>query len=151
MNRSLFAFLPLLAIGCATPTSGEYLFEETASSSDCPEVDEDTDAEPTENEPVTVTVSEDKATVTIFDIDFPLEGTSFEGEVFNETTDYNESGLDAVVTIYSDISGNWVSSSKITGTQTFSSSCEGAYCTDMEGMGAAFCSGSSDYEANLQE
>ncbi|MDP2307340.1 MAG: hypothetical protein Q8P18_15040 [Pseudomonadota bacterium] len=150
MNRSMLAFLPLLAIGCATPTSGDYLFEETASTSDCPEV-EDTGGEPVEAEPVAVLVSEDKATVTIYEIDFPLEGTSFEGVMFDEETDYNSSGLDAIVAIYSDIAGTWVSSSKISGTSTFETSCTGTYCADLEAAGAAFCSGSTDWDATLQE
>lgn len=150
MNRSMFAFLPLLAIGCATPTSGDYLFEETASTTDCPEA-EDTGGEPAENEAVSVLVSEDKATVTIYDVEFPLEGTSFEGVLLDEETDYNSSGLDAIVTIYADMAGTWVTSSKITGTGTFETSCTGTYCTDIEAAGASFCSASSDWDATLQD
>ncbi len=146
MNRSLFAFLPLLAIGCVTPTSGEYIFEETASTSDCQKSESETS-----NEPITVTVSEDKSTVTIADIEYPLEGTSFEDVVMDEETDYNESGIDAIVSFYGDFGGTWVSNSKITGTSSFAATCEGPACADLEAQGAEFCSASSDWEGNLQE
>jgi hypothetical protein len=151
MTRSFLFLAPLLAIGCATPTSGDYLFTEVSTTTDCPEV-EDTGGEEAEAEPVAVTVNDDKTTVTLFEIEFPLEGTSFEGELFDMVTDYNETAaLDAITTYHSDLSGQWVSSSKISVETTSSSSCEGEYCTDLEEAGAAFCSATVEWEATLEE
>jgi hypothetical protein len=136
---------------CATPTTGDYLFEEVSTTTDCPEV-EDTGGEEAEAEPVHVTVNADKTTVTLFEAEFPLDGTAFEGELYNIVTDYNETAsLDAVTTYHSDLAGQWVSSSKITGTTTSDSSCEGEYCADFEAAGATFCTATVEWEATLEE
>lgn len=151
MTRSFLFLAPLLAIACATPTSGDYLFEEVSTTSDCPEV-EDTGGEEAENEPVAVTVNDDKTTVTLSEIEYPLEGTSFEGEIVNIVTDYNETAsLDAITTLSADLAGQWVSSSKITVTTTVDFTCEGEYCTDLEDAGQTFCSTTVEMEGTLQE
>ncbi|MFN7142225.1 MAG: hypothetical protein ACK4YP_00490 [Myxococcota bacterium] len=151
MIRSALFLLPLLAIGCATPTSGDYLFEETSTTTDCPDSGEDTGGDETENEPVTITVSEDKATVTISDIDCPLDGTSFECIFADEETDYNESGMDAIVGIYSDLVGTWVSSSKINATSFTEVTCTGTACADLEAMGTTFCSATVEMSGTLEK
>lgn len=151
MIRSALFLLPLLAIGCATPTSGDYLFEETKTTTDCPDEGGEDTGEDTENEPVTITVSEDKSTVTISDIDCPLDGTSFECIFADEETDYNESGMDAIVGIYSDLVGTWVSSSKINATSTTEVTCEGTACADLEEMGTSFCSATVEMSGTLQK
>lgn len=151
MMRSFLFLAPLLAIGCATPTSGDYLFEEVSTTTDCPEV-EDTGGEEAENEPIEVTVNDDKTTVTFSEIEFPLEGTSFEGELANIVTDFNETdSLDAITTLTADLAGQWVSSSKITVTTTVDFTCEGEYCTDLEDSGAFFCSSTVEMEGTLEE
>lgn len=149
MRRLLFSSSAVLAIGCATPTSGDYTFEETGSVTTCPATAAAADdAAP---DPVSVVVSDEEATVTILGVEFPLVGNSFRGIVIAQENDYTDAGIDASVSTYSDMAGSWVSNSRITGTQSFETTCEGSYCVEMEARGAIYCGGTIEFEATRIE
>lgn len=155
MTRTLLSSIALFAfVGCATPTSGDYLFEAVGdATTDCEATEEDTDAEEAENEPVAIEVNEDATEMTYGEGDgaltCPLDGTSFLCS-FELEVDYNElMQVDAVVNFSVEMDGKWATSSKITGTSTGGTSCTGEGC-DEATMGE-FCTTSQDFEATLQE
>ncbi|MDP2317103.1 MAG: hypothetical protein Q8P41_29695 [Pseudomonadota bacterium] len=150
MRSIVFAFA---LVGCASPTTGEYLFEEVSTTTDCPEV-EDTGGEPAENEPVAVKVSDEGDSVSIGGFDCPLDGNTFTCEYEPTVVDYSTFGTDlvAVATFTAGSTGTWVSSSKISGTSESSSTCEGADCATTESdYGAVYCTTTTEYEGLLQD
>lgn len=147
MFRTLL-FVPFFAIGCASPTSGDYLFTNSNLETDCPTGD-DTDTGTVENDPVGVKVNDEGTEVVIAGGDpCPLDGNTY---TCSSSAESDIPSYDATIVISSESTGTWVSNSKITGTGSYGTSCTGADCASLEEIGYTFCSSSFDFEGVLEE
>lgn len=148
MFRSVLFALPLVAVGCATPTSGTYAIVYGEAESDCES--SDTGASDNESEELDIEVNDDATEVNLgsFEEPCPLEGLTFTCTSSFET-DYGDMGAgDAVVTLDTEVTGTWKSSSTIEGTLGFDITCAGADC---ETLGVESCSTSGPWTGTLQE
>jgi hypothetical protein len=139
------AVLTLLLVGCGHAESGDYTLTHDPVEGDCP-----LDPVIPFDETMTVTVASDNSQVTLLDVPIPLQGSTFEGAIFDDVTDYHTSGLDAVVTRHDAISGRWGIWGNLSGTLTWDLSCDGDYCDTLEVGGVAFCAGSVKWKAKAE-
>lgn len=149
MIRASLFVLPLLAVGCATPTSGTYDVVFGDTETDCESSDTGDDGE-VEDAELEITVNDDATEVELagYEEPCPLDGVTFTCSA-ELVTDYNELGAgDAVVTIASEVTGTWKSNSTIDGTTSLDLSCEGGDC---EALGVQTCSSSTTWSGTLQE
>lgn len=147
MIRSLLLALPLLAVGCATPTSGTYDIVIDSTSSDCPEGDDSGDDALTYTWDIEVSEAGDQVLIGGDQV-CALDGTTFTCST-QESVDYAELGLgDAVVTIATDNTGTWTSNTRIVGSGGVATTCAGADC---ESLGIVACGTSTEWTGTLQE
>jgi len=118
--------LPFLLLACApaeiAPEAGVYLFAEVNGTATC-------EGDTFGTESLRVGVVEDPPAVVILDVELPLDGLAFAGELWSTSEDYNELyGADAIVTDAGSIEGAWASDTVIEGSYYASISCFGSDC-----------------------
>ena len=153
MIRALALSVLVALIGlpaCFNPVSGDYTFSSGDFTSDCPDTGGTT--EDTGDSTSSVTISDDKATMTIGDgdgaEDCDLTGKNFTCPTDPFVFDFSDMGYDAVSTTDIDVSGHWTSNTSFETQADFSTSCDGADC---ESLGVPTCSGSATGSAELAE
>lgn len=151
--------LPLSFVALAAcsfePVSGDYLFEEVSSESDCPETDTGGDTGETEAEPVAISVNAEKTTMTIGEgdgaYDCTLDGKSYDcptEDIVMNGADLG--GYDYVYTLAMAIYGEWTSNESLDMHMDMTSTCEGTEC-ETEYWSFPNCSASAVAEGTLVE
>jgi hypothetical protein len=145
--RLVLFLLGVFTLACASPTSGDYVFETTDYETDCPTADDT--GSTGEPDAVSVKVNDDETEVVIAGGDpCPLDGNTY---TCTASYDTDLDPYDAVLTIASESTGTWVSNKKITGSGSFETSCSGADCGSVEDLGYSFCGSSWTFEATLED